>query len=130
MGTTLDSVGFVKRIRYHQLINKARLAVPPQVDDFVREERLPPPAPQVNLFDVLFPIYRPLNPFRVERKTLAATNPESCKIIVQVLRGFNLPSRTFGNANVSKSKKKESTPLSPNSLVNPEFDATVSFKIT
>jgi coiled-coil and C2 domain-containing protein 2A len=88
-----DMIGFVKRVRYHQLINKARLAVPPTVDDYVREERLPPAAPQSSILDLLFPIYRPLNPTRLERKSLIAASPESCKIIVQVLRGFNLPSR-------------------------------------
>ena len=71
------------------------MAVPSNVDDFVREERLPPPAPQANIFDMILPIYRPLNPTRVERKTLAAASPESCKIIIQVLRGFNLPLRNI-----------------------------------
>ncbi len=93
-GNTLpDSIGFIKRVRYHQLLNKARLAVPPNVDDFVREERIPTATAQSSILDMLFPVYRPLNPIRVERKTLASTNPESCKILVQVLRGFNLPMR-------------------------------------
>jgi hypothetical protein len=92
-----EMIGFVKRIRYHQLVNKARLAVPPTVDDFVREERLPPAAPQSSIMDLLFPIYRPLNPARLERKSLVSASPESCKLIVQVLRGFNLPSRIVSN---------------------------------
>jgi hypothetical protein len=91
--STSETIGFIKRIRYHQLINRARLAVPPKIDDYVREERIPEAAPQKNLLDILFPIYRPLNPSRVERKTLATTSPENCKLIIQVLRGFNLPTR-------------------------------------
>ena len=88
-----ETVGFIKRIRYHQLINRARLAVSPKIDDYVREERIPEAAPQKSLFDILFPMYRPLNPSRVERKSLASTSPENCKLIIQVLRGFNLPTR-------------------------------------
>lgn len=108
-----DSIGFIKRVRYHQLLNKARLSVPPNVDDFVREERIPPATPQNSFLDMLFPVYRPLNPIRVERKTLASTNPESCKILVQVLRGFNLPMR------IKDPKTKDA--LSPST----DYDPTV-----
>ncbi len=108
-----EAVGFIKRIRYHQLINQARLAVPPKVDDYVREERIPEAAPQKSILDILFPIYRPLNPVRLERKMLAAANPENCKLIIQVLRGFNLPSR------IVDARYKDS-------VSNPEIDPVVN----
>ena len=111
-----ELIGFIKRIRTHELLNQARLAVPPHVDNFVREERIPEAVDQQSVFDILLPQYRPLHPKRVERKTLSATNPESCKIVIQVLRGFNFPSRLKPSTN-SKSKIKSD---------DEEFDPTVS----
>ena len=100
-----ELIGFIKRIRTHELLNQARLAVPPHVDNFVREERIPEAVDQRSVFDILLPQYRPLHPKRAERKTFSATNPESCKIVIQVLRGFNFPSR-LKPSNNSKSKIK------------------------
>ena len=102
-----DTIGFVKRIRTHELLNQARLAVPPHVDNFVREERIPEVVEQKSVFDMLFPQYRPLHPIRTERKAFSATNPDSCKIVVQVLRGFNFPSRIKSNKITQKVIKTE-----------------------
>lgn len=102
-----ESVGFLKRIRTHELLNQAKLAVPLHVDNFVREERIPEAVEQRSFFDILLPQYRPLHPTRMERKTFSATNPESCKIVIQVLRGFNFPSRVKPSTVKSKLKNQD-----------------------
>lgn len=108
-----ESIGFIKRIRTHELLNQARLAVPPHVDNFVREERIPEAVDQRNFLDVLLPQYRPLHPHRMERKTFSATNPDSCKIVIQVLRGFNFPSRLKPKTNAKSKVKSEDDESDP-----------------
>ena len=108
-----DSIGFIKRIRTHELLNQARLAVPPTVDNFVREERIPEVVEQKSFLDILFPQYRPLHPARTERKTFLANNPDTCKIVIQVLRGFNFPSRLAPHKN-TKNKVRADDELDEN----------------
>ncbi|KAI8925641.1 hypothetical protein BC831DRAFT_263275 [Entophlyctis helioformis] len=86
-------VGFLKRVREMQLVRKAQLAKPISVDDFVREERLVAPPEQANPLELLFRPRRPLNPVRADRCVEATASPEACRIVVQVLRGWNLPVR-------------------------------------
>ncbi|KAL2914077.1 hypothetical protein HK105_206335 [Polyrhizophydium stewartii] len=86
-------LGFIKRVRELQLVRKAQLARPISVDDYVREERMQPPPEQQNPLEMLFRPKRPLNPLRNDRRAAATSNPDSCRIVVQVLRGFNLPVR-------------------------------------
>ncbi|KAI8621278.1 hypothetical protein BC830DRAFT_275158 [Chytriomyces sp. MP71] len=89
-----DSVGFLKRIRMHQLIQRARQGRPPRVEDFVREERIVELQQQENLFLALFMPKRPLKPLRVSRLARLTSQPEDgCKIVVKVLQGFNVPVR-------------------------------------
>lgn len=113
-----ESIGFIKRIRTHELLNQARLAVPPHVDNFVREERIK--SKETSFIDLLLPQYRPLHPTRMERKTFSATNPETCKIVVQVLRGFNFPSRIKPNKNIKSKLNSE----------DDEVDSTVRIILT
>ncbi|KAK5665703.1 hypothetical protein QVD99_007347 [Batrachochytrium dendrobatidis] len=87
------SAGFLKRVRELQLVRKAKLARPISVSDFVREEQLVTSQEQQNPFEMLFALKRPLNPSRVNRTNVATTSPDSCRIVVQVLEGFNLPIR-------------------------------------
>ncbi|KAJ3050351.1 Coiled-coil and C2 domain-containing protein 2A [Rhizophlyctis rosea] len=91
--TTLDP-GFLKRIRSHQLLSLARHSRPPHVDDYVREERLPDtPQREWMFLNVLKP-RRPLRPHRVDVANNGRTaHPAECKIVVQVVRAFNLPVR-------------------------------------
>lgn len=116
-----ESIGFIKRIRMHELLNQARLAVPHHVDNFVREERIPEAVDQRSFLDILIPQYRPLYPTRMERKTFSATNPESCKIVIQVLRGFNFPSRLKPNnkaTNKINTENEEADPTVRNIAIN------------
>ncbi|KAJ3279724.1 Coiled-coil and C2 domain-containing protein 2A [Borealophlyctis nickersoniae] len=86
--------GFLKRIRSHQLLSRARLSRPPRVDDYVREERLPETQPRQFLFFNLVRPRRPLKPYRTDRAAAMPTaHPGSCRVVVQVLRGFNVPVR-------------------------------------
>ncbi|KAJ3413142.1 Coiled-coil and C2 domain-containing protein 2A [Chytridiales sp. JEL 0842] len=92
--TNLETVGFLKKIRTHQLIQKARQSRPPRVEDFVREERLMEAQPQQNILLTLFQTRRPLKPVRTSHLSRATAQPENgCVIVVQVLRGFNIPVR-------------------------------------
>eukprot|EP00842_Homolaphlyctis_polyrhiza_P004473 jgi/Hompol1/5026/HPOL_000561-RA len=107
------TVGFLKRVREIQLVRRAQLAKPISVDDFVREERMAPPPEQENPLEFLFRTKRPLNPARVDRQHVVTASPESCRIVVQILRGFNLPVRKFALRQFvdPTSNKQPTTPI-------------------
>ena len=91
-------LGFLKRIRDLQLIRKNALILPRHVDDFVSEARLdPPPDQEFDLFYFFRP-FRPLNPYRTNRKNMVARDADHCKLVIQLISGINLPTRldTFG----------------------------------
>ncbi|KAJ3074753.1 Coiled-coil and C2 domain-containing protein 2A [Podochytrium sp. JEL0797] len=89
-----QNLGFLKRIRMHQLIQRALQGRPPRVEDFVREERLAEVQVQENFLLSLFMPKRPLKPSRISRLSRLTAQPEDgCKIVCQVLRGFNVPIR-------------------------------------
>jgi hypothetical protein len=97
---------FIKQIRAHQLLSKARRNRPKVVQDYVLEETLPKRDPK-NSFLGFFPypdifrVSRPLKPKRIDAaKSLAqhgaliGSGDSGCKISIQVLRGFNIPVRS------------------------------------
>ena len=94
-------MGFLKRIRSYQLIKKARLNRPTTVDDYVREEKISMQALQRNPFEMLFNPNRKLNPPRSDRSQMASACPESCKLVVQVIKGYNIPTRKHGTQTIS-----------------------------
>jgi hypothetical protein len=102
----------LKKIRTHQLIQRARQARPPRVEDFVREERLTEAQPQQNIFLTLFQTRRPLKPARTSRLSRATAQPEDgCVIVVQVLRGFNIPVRRKDAKIEDFAQKNSSEPI-------------------
>lgn len=84
---------FLKRVRAYQILRKAQLSRPKHVDQFVAEARFViEDAPEL-IFLYLFQNRRPLNPYRVNRLKNAVSLPEKCRLLVQVSRALNLPSR-------------------------------------
>jgi hypothetical protein len=105
---------FIKQIRAHQLLSKARRNRPKVVQDYVSEEKLPKRDPR-NSFLGLFPypdifrVIRPLKPRRIDTASnlaqhgaLIGSGDSGCKISIQVLRGFNIPVRSTGIGRKSK----------------------------
>ncbi|KAI9202742.1 uncharacterized protein BJ171DRAFT_626486 [Polychytrium aggregatum] len=90
---------FMKRIRAHQLFHNARVNRPKRVEDFVREERLTEADPQAVFTLQFLKPFRPLKPKRLDRISMAVSQPETCKILAHVIRGFNLPIRN-ANSNI------------------------------
>ncbi|KAJ3198266.1 Coiled-coil and C2 domain-containing protein 2A, partial [Entophlyctis luteolus] len=89
-----EATGFLKRIRMHQLIQRARQSRPYRVEDFVREERLAEAQAQENMLSALFMPKRPLKPLRLSRLARLTLQPDhGCKIMIHVLRGMNVPTR-------------------------------------
>ena len=114
------SVGFLKRVRELQILRRTRLVRPVHVDDLVKEERLIQIIDDSSPFDFLFRINRPLRPHRTDRKANAVMSPESCRIIIQVLQGFNLPVRK--NAlKVASSTDKQGTTIYVQPFVEASF---------
>lgn len=88
-----STVGFLKRIRAHNLITQTLSRRVPVFSDYVREENLPIADPQLNILKEWFGIRRPLKPNRKERSFWATEKPDGCNIVVQVLQGSNIPTR-------------------------------------
>jgi hypothetical protein len=116
---------FIKQIRAHQLLSRARSARPKVVQDYVSEERLPKHDPR-NSFLGLFPYpdifrtIRPLKPKRInvgrelERGGGIGSGESGCKLSIQVLRGFNIPVRSNGSKKergIDGSKKELKPPV-------------------
>lgn len=97
---------FIKQIRAHQLLSKARRNRPKVVQDLVSEEKLPIRDPRNGLFGLfpypdLFRAIRPLKPKRIDAAhniaqhgALIGSGDSGCKISIHVLRGFNIPVRS------------------------------------
>ncbi|TPX38611.1 hypothetical protein CcCBS67573_g10709, partial [Chytriomyces confervae] len=91
---TNTNLGFLKRIRMHQLIQRARQGRAPRVQDFVREERVVEVEATESFLLSFFLPKRPLKPNRISRFARVTSQPEDgCKISVKVLQGFNVPVR-------------------------------------
>ncbi|KAJ3377937.1 hypothetical protein HDU80_003046, partial [Chytriomyces hyalinus] len=89
---TNTNLGFLKRIRMHQLIQRARQGRAPRVQDFVREERVVEVEATESFLLSFFLPKRPLKPNRISRFARVTSQPEDgCKISVKVLQGFNVP---------------------------------------
>ena len=115
---TLDP-GFLKRIRSHQLLSLARHSRPPHVNDYVREEQLPDYPQREWLFLNVLKPRRPLKPHRVDVANSGRTaHPEECRIVVQVVRAFNLPVRksNSGIVDAAASDRKDVEPIVRNCL--------------
>lgn len=84
---------FVKRVRIHQLLRKAQLARPLHVDQYVSEERYIPVDGVTFISQVFFRPRRPLNPYRTNRVIQATSSPEHCRLLIQISRAMNLPTR-------------------------------------
>ncbi|KAJ3221081.1 Coiled-coil and C2 domain-containing protein 2A [Clydaea vesicula] len=94
---------FIKQIRAHQLLKKARLSRTRRVEDYVKEEQLTAAEPEISIFSSLFSIRRPLKPTRTIKTSRISEvqqsdfNKNSCKIMIQVLRAFNVPVRSINS---------------------------------
>ncbi|KNC98997.1 uncharacterized protein SPPG_09335 [Spizellomyces punctatus DAOM BR117] len=86
---------FLQRLRSHQLLRSTIHPQPKRHSDYVREEKLAD-RPQKGFFlTEWFRPRRPLRPYREDRRE-ALTNglqPEGCRLMVQILRGSNIPVR-------------------------------------
>lgn len=92
--TKAVDLGFLKRIRDLQLIRKNALLLPRHVDDYVSEARFVPPADQrIDLLYFFRPL-RPLNPYRTNRKNIITRDADKCKLVIQLIAGLNLPTRS------------------------------------
>ena len=99
------NMGFLKRIRDLQLIRKSALEIPQHVDQYVVEARLPPAViTDFDLFGIFRPS-RPLNPQRLNRKMFLTTDADHCRLMIQILQGYNLPTRL----NTSQSRIDDTT---------------------
>lgn len=119
-------LGFIKQVRAHQLLRKARLSRPKRVADFVKEESVNFKSDNNMFLSGMFKVNRPLKPER-ETHVLGATGtivkhntPHSiasatsrfdddggCNMVVQVMRAFNIPVRSAETAD------KATTPATP-----------------
>ncbi|KAJ3105635.1 Coiled-coil and C2 domain-containing protein 2A [Phlyctochytrium planicorne] len=125
------SLRFLKRIRTHQLIHRARQTRPKRVEDFVREERFAEAPPQQNILFTLFNPKRPLKPLRSSRSSRATAQPENgCFIAVQVQRAYNIPIRKQDVKFDDAAQKGEQVVRS--SVVegpNPQWNETLSLEV-
>ncbi|KXS14582.1 hypothetical protein M427DRAFT_498440 [Gonapodya prolifera JEL478] len=95
----ISQVSLLKRVRAHQIFRQARMNRPSLVSDFVREEYLPPAEPLTISLAKYVRIRRPLKPERIERAKIATPEtPTKCELVVQVIRGFNVPVRKDATA--------------------------------
>ena len=104
-----SDLGFLKRIRELQLIRKNLLEKPKHVDQYVLEARILPVALEEIDYFAFFRAFRPLNPHRMNRKMLSTTEADHCKLMIQILQGYNLPVRQSSNSFAANSD----TPLRP-----------------
>lgn len=131
-----ERLRFIKQIRAHQLLSKARRNRPKMVQDFVREERLPRRDPRNTFFGLfpypdIFKVVRPLKPQRIDaalnssnNQALISSGDSGCRINIKVLRGFNIPIRSgllarSGKAN--DSGNSYGTPVFTYNLINYPF---------
>ncbi|KAJ3124071.1 Coiled-coil and C2 domain-containing protein 2A [Nowakowskiella sp. JEL0407] len=112
---------FLKRIRAHQLLKEARLNRPHRLEDFVREERLVKTDPERSIFASFLQPRRPLKPHRTDRLMLLSAQPEKCEIVVQVLRGFNVPVRRKDSGIMDAAATKSTNPITVRSYVEITF---------
>ncbi|KAJ3340876.1 Coiled-coil and C2 domain-containing protein 2A [Gonapodya sp. JEL0774] len=98
----ISQISLLKRVRAHHIFRQARLNRPSCVGDFVREEVLPPAEPLTISLAKYVRTRRPLNPERLERAKVAMPDtPSKCELVVQILRGFNIPVRKESNTKKS-----------------------------
>ncbi|ORY45278.1 hypothetical protein BCR33DRAFT_716564 [Rhizoclosmatium globosum] len=104
-----EHVGFLKRIRMHQLIQRARQGRPPRVEDYIQEN------------------------LRFSR--LTAQPEDGCKIVCQVLRGFNVPIRKQEYRGMMEDDKERVTVRSSKTRTaifdgpSPHWNETVSLDV-
>ncbi|TPX58276.1 hypothetical protein PhCBS80983_g03247 [Powellomyces hirtus] len=115
-----DHVPLVRRIRAHDLLRHAYRPRAKRHDDLVREEKLVA-RPQYPFFTL--PLFlrprRPLRPTRRDRCDIAAADPalpESCKILIHVLRAANVPERVSERApgvSIGADERRQATMVRP-----------------
>lgn len=104
---------FLRKIRMHELYRRIfdqYMERPFTFDDFVREERLPEKEEGSFLAELLKQ-RRPLKPERNMRPKSVVLSPTECSIVVQVIRGFNIPVRK-ADLTAAQSDRKNSKKFS------------------
>ena len=120
------SLRFLKQVRSHALLQRAIKSTVKHVSDYVREESLPPLEKNSSMFGDFFSVRRPLKPKRSETLSTQQSDKGS-KMIIQIMRGINIPTRTALLNNKpstdlnASTKEKDSSSFKVNSYIEVSF---------